>query len=366
MKRKKVETGLGSITKLKGNREKKFWARSPAYKGKDGERIRVSLGTYKTFGEAYEALKVGIPASSLKLTLYDCYKKFTQGKKYDKLTKNTREEYDRNILKFEPIIYKPVKDITFLELQVKMDELIEDGYYVTKGGELVHKAYKPSSLRKINASITASFDIAIDEGLVTQNHGERIKRITDEKAYKFPPIKLDFVYNLFDKLEAGAFDNDKKLMYNVMRLLVNVYTGLRPSEMVAFKRQNIDWEHGYIFGVGVKTEAGRNRKIPISDKIAPLLKELTSLKSDYVLGKKYSVGKFRDTFFYPLMKELNYTEEVVAYSCRHTFADILSTSGVDKETIKQVMGHTSYSTTSDFYISENINFSIEEFKNKIK
>lgn len=366
-RKKKVETGLGSITELKGNRAKRFWARSPAYRDSNGKLRRNSLGTYKTFGEAHEALKSGIPNNVKKLTLYNCYEKFVKSKKYERLTEQTRSEYDRNILKFEPLIYRSIKDITFLELQAKMDELIEDGFYVTKGGELVHKAYKPSTLRKINAAVTASYDVAIDEGIITQNFGERIKRITDEKADKFPPIDLDFVYETFDRLNAGEFDNNTKFKYNVMRVLVNVYTGLRPSEMVSFKKQNIDWEHGYIFNIGVKTEAGRKRKVPISEKIKPLLKELCAIKSsDYILGKKYTVNKFRDNFFYPTIKDLGYTKEVVAYSCRHTFADILSISKVDKEVIKQVMGHTSYSTTSDFYISENINSSIEEFKNKIK
>jgi integrase len=360
---KKIPTGMGTITKLSGKRDKKYWARLPAYYDEKGKRHRPSAGTYKTYGEAYQALKRGQSRDKINTTLYQCYKKYTEGKKYEKLSQNTKEEYDRNVLKFKPLIYKPIKLITYQDLQDKMDELIEDGYEVQKGGETITKQYKPSTLRKINAAITAAYDVAINDGILEVNYGHRLTRITKEKAYKFPSLDLEFVDELKKKLDNNSI-LDYNLRHDVMRLLVNIYTGLRPGEMVKLKKENINFEGGYIEGVGIKTEAGRARKVPILPTIKPYLEELLSI-SDYVLGKKYSTGKYRDTFFYPLMEKLNYKKPYVVYSCRHTFADILSIHKIDKEVIKQIMGHTSYSTTSDFYISENIDFSIEEIKTKI-
>ncbi|WP_020006835.1 site-specific integrase [Salinicoccus albus] len=65
-----------------------------------------------------------------------------------------------------------------------------------------------------------------------------------------------------------SLDEIDKLWNNVHRLddidtvLIMIYTGLRPGELVEVKNKNIYLEERYFRG-GFKTEAGTNRLVPI-------------------------------------------------------------------------------------------------------
>lgn len=58
---------------------------------------------------------------------------------------------------------------------------------------------------------------------------------------------------------------------NVDIILIMIYTGLRPTELLEIRTENVHLDEKYMVG-GMKTEAGRDRTIPICDKILPLVK----------------------------------------------------------------------------------------------
>lgn len=136
---------------------------------------------------------------------------------------------------------------------------------------------------------------------------------------------------------------------------VMIYTGYRPTELLSLRKADYDQEHGVLFA-GIKTEAGKNRHMPVSPKIRSIIdRQFSSMPGELMFpeigtGKEMDDEKFRVRAFEPLMEQLG-IEGKVPYSCRHTFSNFLKdASGSDKDKAA-LMGHTDYSLTKRVYQS---------------
>lgn len=73
---------------------------------------------------------------------------------------------------------------------------------------------------------------------------------------------------------------------NVDIILIMIYTGLRPTELLEILTENVHLEEKYMIG-GIKTDAGNDRIIPLNDKIIPLI------KNRYDPNKKYLINNYQ-------------------------------------------------------------------------
>ena len=119
-----------------------------------------------------------------------------------------------------------------------------------------------------------------------------------------------------------------------------IYTGMRYGEISTVLIKNVHLDEKYLVG-GIKTEAGKNRAIPISDKILPIVKAICEKGGEKLLDipEKKFYTQFSDA--------LKYTGVSVhpPHSCRHTCATALAEEGVQPAIIQQILGHTDYQTT---------------------
>ena len=118
---------------------------------------------------------------------------------------------------------------------------------------------------------------------------------------------------------------------------------MRPSELLSIKTEDINLSEKYIVG-GLKTKAGKNRVIPISNKIMPLVLKRYNSDNKYFIDMSYSAYKKR---FLELMNELNMNH--LPHDCRHTFASMANTAGVNPTSVKLIMGHASKDLTERVY-----------------
>ena len=125
------------------------------------------------------------------------------------------------------------------------------------------------------------------------------------------------------------------------------YTGFRPNEMLSLKKDAYIKGKNALIG-GFKTEAGKDRVVPVNAKIAPILAQRMAFDSEYIFpredGTLMDDEHFRKYCFVPLMKKLG-IEGKVPYSCRHTFANLLKNvkgSDTDKAAL---IGHSDASMT---------------------
>lgn len=136
------------------------------------------------------------------------------------------------------------------------------------------------------------------------------------------------------------------------------YTGFRPNEMLSLKKESYhpDDMGGYLVG-GFKTEAGTDRVVPISPKIAPIIQRQLATDGPYLFprpdGGLLDDRYFREKLFYPFLANLGIQplpdDENPAvykpYSCRHTFSNFLKVvPGPDKDKAA-LMGHTDFEMT---------------------
>lgn len=137
-------------------------------------------------------------------------------------------------------------------------------------------------------------------------------------------------------------------------LLFFLYTGFRISEMLCLKTETVDLENLTLTG-GVKTEAGKNRIVPIHSKIQFIVQnKLEQSQSGYLFeynGKKLSQQQYR-LLWIDLMDKLQM--EHTPHECRHTFRSRLDSAGANKVCIDRLMGHKSKGTGERVYTHKNI------------
>ncbi len=144
-------------------------------------------------------------------------------------------------------------------------------------------------------------------------------------------------------------------------VLILLHTGLRISEMLMLTRSDFDWENGY-FRAGVKTDAGKNRVIPIHPEIQPILQKYFDNAENYLFtfdGKRLSAQKCRDNFK-ALLTELGMTH--LPHECRHTFRSKMDSVGANKRCIDLIMGHKTGDVGERVYTHK----SIDELKSAMK
>lgn len=338
-KRKKLSHGLGSITELSKNRINRFWARKEAISLPDGKLYRESVGLFPTYEDAYKALIEPNLNDKDKTTIIELYNFWRESPAFEKLERPTQDRYDKDIRRFEPLIYKPISQVTYDNLQKKLNKIQANGY--TRGKDPTKRPFSKDKLQKIIQAINIAYIEAIKRNIIENN-------LTDLLDYYGTSKKKTF--DIFNKKEINfMFDNIQNIP-EIKFILLNIYTGLRPIEMVSLKKEHIDLTNKTIHGMGKKTEAGKNKTIIILPDIEEILINLYNSTDEYILGRKMSQDYYRKHIFYKVLDKLNIRNNRTPYTCRDTFAALMNHFNVDKQTIKNMMGHTSFSTTSDNYI----------------
>ena len=161
-------------------------------------------------------------------------------------------------------------------------------------------------------------------------------------------LSIDEVKNLLDIDLVDKYSYRNKAMLELMYA-----TGLRVSELVNLKLNDIDLDSDLIRTLG---KGSKERIIPIGDYsiyylkkyILEYRKELLKTNTDYIFLNNHGKKLSRQSF-YKLVKELaikkNIKTEFSPHTLRHSFATHLLDRGADIVSIKEMLGHSSLSTT---------------------
>ena len=320
------ENGFGSIVCLdkSGKKRRKPWAVRITTGWKDGRQVRKYLGYYRTQADALIALaeyhKEGVDLDVSKMTL---------GEVYDQWIKRKEQTIGISALRIHHMSYSrfgalkdtPIRDIKKIHLQKWLD-----------GIDL-----KPRTKGQIKSTIHQIFEYAMSYDIVAKNYAKDLE-IT-EKAEKTGAIFTeDEIERLWDN------KNDKIAQY----VLILMYTGMRIGELLAMTKDTIYLDKGYMVG-GSKTEAGKNRTIPIHNKIKPIIEQ--NLTDKYLTsngrGNAYCYSGIERAFT-KLMKKLNMSHKI--HDTRKTAVSIMHSSGIPMETIRMIVGHSGKGVTEAVYL----------------
>ncbi len=252
-------------------------------------------------------------------TLADCWDIFIRSRAYESLGKSQQQKLGYAWKKLQSLHNMPIEDITLDDMQ-----------------ELIHEkapTYYPA--KDMRTVLSHSFVVAIRRDLVAANRTEYLE-LPPLNASKRKPFTNDDISAFWRDWEANHSEF-------VGYILVMIYAGLRPGELRALEINNIHLDKQYMIG-GSKTSAGRDRTIPIADRIVPVLHALTA-------GRTGQLITMNDDRFYSRYWDTIdrlHVSRLEPYSCRHTFFTRLAEADVQPGVITSAGGHESYSTTMTY------------------
>ena len=133
-------------------------------------------------------------------------------------------------------------------------------------------------------------------------------------------------------------------------VLMLCFTGFRVSEFLQLTAKSFHPEHeGYLTG-GLKTDAGRNRVVPIHPKISEYFQSWISKGGVTIIcgesGQPIPYASYKK-YFLVVVKELG-TPSATPHWCRHTMASRMKLAGVDDLAARRILGHSDKDITEHY------------------
>ena len=333
-KAKRRPNGTGTVYKLKGRRRKPWAAAITKYI--DCVKKTIFLGYFATEKEALEAItKVdaqNIP-TEYNSSLEDVYNAWSVTH-YSDLSVASKEGYENAWKHLTPCHKKKMRDIRADDFQRIIDALVEKGR-------------SRSSCDKIRILANKLSLFALERDIIFKNYAQFIKLPKESK--KEQEIFSD------DEIEI-LFKNQWRQTAQI--ILTFIYSGVRIEELFSIETVNVHLQERYMIG-GEKTEAGKNRIIPINEKIYPFIESWYNQDNKYLLtnskGGKKNARNFREREFYPFLEEVGILSKddkerrLTPHNARHTFSSKMVKAGAKPELLQKIIGHANYETTIDTY-----------------
>lgn len=331
----RLPNGYGSVYKLKGNRRRPWIARVTVGWTDGGKQLYKIVGYYKTKAEGLKALAEyhKDPGIASDVTLAELYEHWKETTAYTKLARKTQKGYDDAWNHLSVIGRMPIKEIRKSQLQAVVDDLVRRGI----GYATCHKV-------KVLAGIL--FKHAMADNVVTQNYAQHVvlPEKPDTKKRTFTDLEIRSITKLAESGDIWAGT-----------VLILIYTGMRISELTSLTKFQIDWERQLIIG-GIKTDAGKNRVVPISPKIRRYMEYWYNLPGECMIqrdGAPVSSDYYRKHLYYPVLDKAD-VRRLTPHEARHTFGTLLEQAGVSPKYIQELMGHADYTTTANIYIHPDL------------
>ena len=340
----KLPNGYGTVTRLPGKRRNPWrvrktdkWIIDP-----DTGRARqtfVNIGYFPTRQEALQALAdYNADPYDLKtdtITFAEVYERWSKDY-FPTLANNSSVRTITAAYNYcSPLYQTRMRDLRVNHLeQTILNAQVGDS---TKGRikSLFNMMYRYALAHEIVSRDYASLMFA---------NGNPIKRESQKEAVPFSPEEISL---LWDSLGIVPF---------VDMILIGIYSGWRPQELAILKIADIDLEAGTMRG-GLKTDAGKNRIVPIHPIIKPLIEnrmnEAKLLKSDFLFndpngqqGTVLTYDKYRGRFS-KVMTSLKLSHR--PHETRHTFISLAKMCHMDEYILKLIVGHAITDITEKTY-----------------
>lgn len=327
--------GYGSVYKLKGRRRRPWIAIVTVGWTPEGKQVRQPIGYFETKQEAMDALALhrANPVSPRSnITLGELYEEWSV-EKYKKISRATQNNYRaawKYIQRYEKVKFK---DLRTSHWQAVINQCEDAGL-------------SRSTLEKIRTLAVMLYEHAMKNDIVNKNYAEFIELPKAERVPK----------NRFTDLEIKKIEDNADTVPWLDTVLILIYTGMRISEMLNLTRFNVDLKQQLIIG-GLKTEAGKNRIIPIHRKILKYIQKWYEKNGEALIcddrGKKLTPKRYREKMYYPALEAIG-VRKLSPHACRHTFGSLMAEAGVEPIYIQKIIGHSDYAFTANEYTHPEI------------
>lgn len=337
--------GLGSVYKLSGRR-KRPWVVSRTILA-DGERKRIYLGYYEKKKDAQLALEYFCSLSITEHfmdTLGDVYSRWSS-RTYPTLSKSAADGYRAAWLRLCTLEHIPMREIKTSHFQ----SIIDTAMVIKRTPDSPERPLSWDGKDKIRQLASQLCQEAMKDDIIDKNYAALIDMPPKMSGAK----KRNFTADELKIIDQAASEDDAAKIIMILN-----YTGLRINELLKMPKSQVDLQTQKLVG-GNKTEAGKNREVPIHESILPYIEYFMGLPGEFLItkeGKPVRSDSFLRNRFYPLLDRLgiHYQDEngrnvLTPHRSRHTFVAAAVSSGVEPEVLMDLVGHTKYSTTIENY-----------------
>ena len=334
-RRRRRPRGTGSVWKDARNKNRPYVAIAA-----DGTRI----GAYATSGEAVKRLDEvnarQISPERQTYTLADVYDRWSE-LHYPKITVKAQQTYANAYRKAATLHDRRIAELKTEDYQRVLSQMMAAGA-------------SRSLCEKERQLFSQLCQYAINQDIIHTNYSTALV-LPEASAPKTRVLSADEVQAI------RTTTDDARLGETAKIALVLIYTGMRLNELLTARRENVHADEGYLIG-GEKTEAGRDRVIPLHPDIMPyILQWLDGNDTPYLIPSKYGLPRDHNNVrksFNSLMRKLG-IEGVTPHTCRHTAATKFAAAGLPPEVTKQILGHADITTTLNIYTHPDVQNLIE-------
>ena len=338
-KRMRLPPGLGSVHMIGDdrNRRRPWRARVKANvefdlaTGKATQKY-ITLGYYETELEAIEALmeyrKDPYTLEAAVCTFEEVFQMW-KAKKYNDFSVSAKRVYDSAFKNSEPLHKMKMREVR----SSHMEDVMQNA----------NVGYQSQSKMKVLWG--QLFKYAMEHDIIQKNYADFVKVRDEAPSTNKTAIPRNDIDKIWAAIDAGDQDAEIAMIY--------IYTGMRASELLEMKKSAVDLDARIMVG-GLKTDAGKDRRIPIHKCILPFVERLMQTDGEYLIMRydkekpqKLTYFRFTSASWNPLMERLNMKGYTPHYG-RHTCATMLREAGVEEDLRKLILGHASGDITDRY------------------
>ena len=238
-----------------------------------------------------------------------------------KLSKDKQAAYRKARKRLEPIIGRKIDTLTTADLQAVVNDM-STSYYTA---------------RDMKTVLSHLYKRACADQFVTVNLAQFITlpELDEKEAVPFTAEEVKTMWTAFA-------DGDTFVGY----LLLMIYSGMMPGELMACEKSMIDFNRCEIYGCGKKTKTRKDTPIVFAASVKPVLQALCGLYDSDKLYPYHETEFYRN---YHAATERIGVRDLPPYSCRHTTGTEAAKLNLNASIIQKVMRHAKI-TTSQRYI----------------
>ncbi len=207
---------------------------------------------------------------------------------------------------------------------------------------------KTTSVNRKLSTIRQFYRFLLDEGIIEKDPAREV--LMPKRAQYLPEVlNVSEVEGLLN-----APDTSKPLGKRDKAMLELLYaTGLRVSELVKLKLNNINLGSGFLI---TKGKGGKERLVPMGEKailwtreyIETVRPSMSMKKSEILFFSNRGTAMTRQNFWYIIKRyalSAGIYRDISPHTLRHSFATHLLTGGADLRSVQMMLGHSDISTT---------------------
>lgn len=326
----RLPNGYGGILKLGGSRRKPWAVRLTAGFTDAGKQKYKYLGYYEKRAEALAALAAynanPYDIDRRRITFAEVFSRWSE-RKFESVGASSVRNYKSIYRKCSALYDVPFADLKTEHLQGVVDE---------------NKNLANVGLLKV--LFVQLYIYAKKYDIVTKDYSEFVEIPKSKKKTQKVPFTAAEVATLWQNVDRPHVD----------LVLILLYTGLRITELLEMKTENVYLSDRYMIG-GKKTAAGINRIIPLHRDIVPLIAAQLTEGKKYLFqssrGNMIAYNYFAAYKFAPLMSSLDMAHTL--HETRHTFISQCDRLGLNASAVKRIVGHSGGDVTA-LYTHKNI------------